>query len=78
MKKATITLEIEVEVDDWEKYVAVDEDGDVCSFRTKPVNRISKDSSKIGYWITRKSEPFSPEVLRHRVKNWRETLTKVE
>ena len=66
----TVKIEIEVEVSDEAKFVAVDKTGTIYEYWKKPI--ILKDDRM---WDARRSDLKSIRVL---VSNWTKTLTEVE
>lgn len=72
MKK--VKIEIEVEVRDTTKYVAVDKDGTIIE---SACSIVAPDDSIV--WIASNTDLFNDEVQEiHTIVNWRNTLNKVQ
>lgn len=71
----TVTIPIKVEVPDDAKQVAVDENGEVWSTNSHPINSSGKDGNGFGVWV---ADGLYYWGHRCRVSNWKETLTEVK
>jgi hypothetical protein len=74
LKMKKVKLEIEVEVQDTTKCVAIDKDGTIIE---SACSIVAPDDSIV--WIASNTDLFNDDVQEiHTVVNWRNTLTKVQ